>query len=129
MHLNHDFSESELRFKPKFAESELEPPSNSPNYERNVSFALAPGTDRLGISGGFQSSVGGSQTIIAHRHNYYPDPHGNRVDAPANKYGLVNISDVHVHIDIHCGDFKCWVISIGLFVIIIGCMRRAIIVT
>jgi len=91
-----DLSDSDLS-----AEVDLAPCCcQSINSGRNVTFALTQGASTAGhttISGGHQSSVGGSQKIIA----------DHRQTDVTNNYGLVVIQIN--------GDSKTLVFSIGLF--------------
>ncbi|KAE9405732.1 hypothetical protein BT96DRAFT_915937 [Gymnopus androsaceus JB14] len=106
VHANHDES----------GDSEAES-SRPPNQRRNVTFSLSqsragnPGNSpsHTSISGGTQSSVGGSQNIITDHHVYH-GPH----DVIINTNG----SNVHIHIHNHgIGDSnsKIWAVFLGLF--------------
>jgi len=86
-----------------------------PPIRRNVRFTLSQGRTEnwpghTNISGGNQSSVGGSQKIIAD-HRY------RRNDTRKHKHAnVVNYGDnVHIHIHVDQGNAKIWVFSVGLF--------------
>jgi len=99
-----DLSDSDLS-----AEVNLAPCCcQSINSGRKVTFALtqsASAASHTTISGGHQSSVGGSQRIIA--------DHRYRQTDVTNNYGLVGNVNIHIHVG--TGDSKTLVFSIGLF--------------